>query len=175
MGLCCSSKENTNKQKPINQSFIPIAKTKQSVTNNSIPESKNDTKNLNNYTSDIQTHTSFFNLQKDKVEIIAEENLEKPLEFIIRIFNFKTSSIVLNDKLFYFIELIVIDKSNSIPDDLLSKSENNTENTKNIFSSVVKGEHNKFDLDKATVVSKQFLNLNDPYIKIVSFYLISFL
>jgi hypothetical protein len=186
MGICCSNtKNNKNKANNLTTNTSTSEKANSKI---SLPNDKNY---LITYES-IKTYEYIFNLQNDKVEIIAEEDLETPIEFFIRVFNFKISlsSLIIDFGKYFFIEVQFLATNHDYEDssdeadekkelfkmtksltnfNLSSRKQNSQEfKSKNIYSSIFESEKSDLKIDRVTLVRKLFTNLTDPYIKIVS-------
>lgn len=138
MGKCCSSFHNK-----INSNSNTSKKTKhlvQTINNSS------KTKLTFSKTCEYE-----FNLEYNNVEIIAEENLEAPLNFLLKLYNFKAKN--LSTKYTYLIKITLILDTNTLENMI-------------IFTKIIKGSEIKFQIEETLKIKRLFVDLTKPFIKI---------
>lgn len=190
MGICCSDKKGRKENNKSNIGNV-VTENKTSISQQkSLNSQANKELNFINAIKSIKTYEYSFNLQKDKVEIIAEEDLEKPIEFFIRVFNFKVKNMAqIELGKYYFIEVFFLAANNDYGEssdeidekkelfkmtktltnfNLSSRKQNSQEfRSKKIHSNIIDSEGLDLKIDRVSLVRKLFINLTDPYIKIV--------
>lgn len=184
MGICCSS--NTKLSNTKNILNKPASKISKKNSSNKLSDSNNKICKVHQYCSNLNLNLiekqkpieKTFNLENNNVEIVAEENLEYPMEFYLRAFNFKMKNIKFHE--IFFLEFIFKDvdrnkihRNNHLKNnkhDILNVHPEN-KRISNYYSDIynVIKEDVKLDIDLSFVCEQMFNDLTEICLDIVSY------